>query len=86
MSNENGVACTNLTLVIKSDYTWIIKVFGKTVPSESECFGNFLRTLSLNILEKFGIMLQALDLCKANDDFTDVFSQAYLHKGTFSRS
>ena len=59
-------------MVIKSDSTWVIKVFGKTVPPESECFGNFPATLSLDVLENFGITLQVLKLCKANDDFTDV--------------
>ena len=71
LSYKNGVACTNLTLVIKLDYTWVIKVFGETVPPESECFDNFPGALSLDILENFGIMLQVLKLCKAEDDFTD---------------
>ena len=34
-----------------------------------------LVTLSLDILEDFGIMLQALKLCKANGDFTDVLAK-----------
>ena len=68
LSYENGVARTNLTLVIKSDNTWVIKVFGKTIPPQSEFFGNFPGTLSLDIVEDFGIMLQALKLCKANND------------------
>ena len=68
LSYENGVARTNLTLFIKSYYTWVIKVFGKTIPPQSECFGNFPGTLSLDIVEDFGIMLQALKLCKANND------------------
>ena len=75
ISYENRIACTNLTLVIKSGYTCVIKVFGKTVPPESQCFGNFPVTLSLDILENFGIMLQALKLCEANDDFTDVLAK-----------
>ena len=45
LSYENGAACTNLTLVVKSDYTWVIKVFGKRVPPERERFGNFPATL-----------------------------------------
>ena len=75
LSYKNGVACTNLTLVIKLDYTWVIKVFGETVPPESECFDNFPGALSLDILENFGIMLQVLKLCKAEDDFTDVLAR-----------
>ena len=75
LSYEDGVACTNLALVIKSNYAWVINDFGKTIPPDSECFGNFLGTLSLDILEIFGIMLQALKLCKANDDFTDVLAK-----------
>ena len=62
-------------MVIKSDYTWVIKVLGKTVPPQSECFGNFPGTLSLDILVDFGNMLQALKLCKANYDFTDVLAK-----------
>ena len=62
-------------MVIKSGYTCVIKVFGKTVPPESQCFGNFPVTLSLDIFENFGIILQALKLCEANDDFTDVLAK-----------
>ena len=62
-------------MVIKSGYAWVIKVFGKTVPPKSECFGNFPGPLSLDILENFDIMLQALKLCKANDDFTDILAK-----------
>ena len=69
LSYENGVVRTNLSLVFKSDNTWVIKVFGKTVPPLNECFGNFPWTLSLDILENFGMMLQALKLCKSNYDF-----------------
>ena len=63
LSYENGVARTNLALFIKSDNTWVIKVFGKTMPPQSEFFGNFPGTLSLGIPEDFVIMLQALKLC-----------------------
>ena len=59
LSYSNEVARTNLTLVIKSDYTWVINVFGKAVPLQSECFGNFPGILSLDILENFGIMYVA---------------------------
>ena len=62
-------------MVIKSDYTWVIKVFGKTIPPQNECFCNFPGTLCLDIVEDFGIMLQALKLCKANNDFTDVLAK-----------
>ena len=41
LSYENGVARTYLTLIIRSDYTWVINVFGKTTPPQRECFGNF---------------------------------------------
>ena len=57
------MARTNLALVIKSDNTWVIKVFGKTMPPQSEFFDNFPGTLSLDIPEDFVIMLQALKLC-----------------------
>ena len=50
-------------MVIKSDNTWVIKVFGKTMPPQSEFFDNFPGTLSLDIPEDFVIMLQALKLC-----------------------
>ena len=64
-------------MVIKSDYTWVIKVFGKTIPPQSESFGNFPGTLSLDIVEHlhFGIMLQAFKLFEANNDFTDVLAK-----------
>ena len=52
-------------MIFKSDYTRVIRVFGKTVTPESDCFGNFPETFSLDILENFGIMFQALKLCKA---------------------
>ena len=69
---NQGIVESNITLIIKKNLSWIIKVFGKPLPPTCEAFRNFPKILAIDLLEEFSNLLSSIHICSGNCDFSDV--------------
>lgn len=81
--SDDGCVYNSITLHVHSNFQWSMSVFGNNICADVAPLNNLPRTIDEKNCADFCLMIDSLNICSGNKDFSDVIEKRVKFKEPF---